>query len=101
VLHNDARVAIHMVHRIGALATFCYIGWLGLSALRRGAGSSARLLGAVVLAALIAQVSLGIANVVLHLPLMVAVAHNLGAAVLLLSLVTLAHALTPIPGERT
>ncbi|MOA47153.1 hypothetical protein D3C78_1697610 [compost metagenome] len=33
------------------------------------------------------QVSLGIANVLLHLPLAVAVAHNLGGAALLLVLV--------------
>ncbi len=100
VLHNDARVAIHMMHRVGAVVTLCYIGWLGVAALRRGAGTAIRPLGAVVLTAVIAQVSLGIANVLLHLPLPVAVAHNLGAAVLLLSLVTLAHALTPLPGER-
>jgi cytochrome c oxidase assembly protein subunit 15 len=41
------------------------------------------------------QLSLGIANVVMQLPLPVAVAHNGGAALLLLALVTLNHLLRP------
>ena len=44
-----------------------------------------------VLAALALQVTLGISNVLLYLPLNVAVAHNLGGALLLISLVMLSY----------
>ena len=48
-----------------------------------------RLHGAILLCLLCLQVSLGIANVMLRLPLPVAVAHNAVAALLMLSLLTL------------
>jgi len=38
---------------------------------------------------LVAQLTLGVSNVVLHLPVSVAVLHNGGAAVLLLAVITL------------
>ena len=41
------------------------------------------------------QVGLGIANILTKLPLDLAVAHNGGAALLLLTLLTLIHALYP------
>jgi cytochrome c oxidase assembly protein subunit 15 len=41
------------------------------------------------------QIALGITNVVAQLPLLVAVAHNGGAALLLLALLSLVHRLTP------
>ena len=85
-LGNEARVAIHMTHRIGALVTLVYLLALGVSALR-SAESGVRALGRVLLLALALQVGLGISNVLLGLPLPVAVAHNGGAALLLLSLV--------------
>ena len=44
-------------------------------------------LSRLVLGALALQVGLGISNVLLHLPLAVAVAHNAGGALLLLSMV--------------
>jgi len=44
-------------------------------------------LAGLVLTALAAQIALGISNVVFHLPLPVAVAHNAGGAALLLTLV--------------
>lgn len=82
-LDSDARTAIHMSHRIGALiVTFAL---LLLSWRLHDAGLS-RLAGLIVLA-LAVQVSLGISNVIFHLPLLVAVAHNAGGAALLLTLV--------------
>ena len=51
-----------------------------------------RLAGLLMLA-LAVQVSLGISNVLLHLPLLVAVAHNLGGAALLLTLVLINYRL--------
>ena len=44
-------------------------------------------LAGLVLVALGAQITLGISNVLFHLPLAVAVAHNIGGAALLLSMV--------------
>lgn len=91
IMSNDARVTVHFVHRTGALVTFLYLGALGLMLLLGKAGSGMRNMGIVLLAVLVLQVSLGIANVLLSLPLGVAVAHNGVGALLLLTVVTLNH----------
>lgn len=85
VLESPARTAIHYTHRIGALVTFLYLGWLVVKLLRSAGGlaGSAMLVGVL----LLTQVALGIGNVVLHLPLGVATAHNGVAALLLVSLI--------------
>ena len=86
VLDGASRIAIHMAHRMMAGVVLVYLLWLASKLWRtpgiRGAGA---LLGAL----LLAQVSLGIANVKLALPLPVAVLHNAGAALLLFVLVGL------------
>jgi len=97
VLGNDARVAIHVAHRIGAVVTLLYLGSLALYTVLARGMESMRRAGFVVLLVLITQISLGIANVVLSLPLPVAVAHNSVAALLLLSLVAMLHKLVPNP----
>ncbi|HEY1027791.1 MAG TPA: COX15/CtaA family protein [Pseudomonas sp.] len=91
-LDSDARTAIHMSHRIGALLVT--LALLLLAWRLHGAGLS-RLAGLVLLA-LAVQVSLGISNVVLHLPLLVAVAHNAGGAALLLTLVLVNYRLRAV-----
>ena len=91
VLDGPARTAIHLSHRLGALVVFLYLAWLGLRLLR-GAWPA---LGGVLWLALGLQVGLGITNVLAQLPLPVAVAHNGGAAVLLLVLLTLIHGVHP------
>jgi cytochrome c oxidase assembly protein subunit 15 len=85
LLDNAARVAIHMGHRIGALVVFLVVGSL---AIRLVLSSGGRTLGIVLLALLIAQICLGIANVELTLPLPVATAHNATGALLLLGVIT-------------
>ena len=80
LMSADARVAVHMAHRLGAVVVLVAVGYL---ALRLGNRPLAWGLGA----ALAAQLGLGVANVLLALPLAVAVLHNAGAAVLLLLLV--------------
>lgn len=92
VLDLDARTAIHMTHRIGAVITFVFVASLALALLVAGRERVLRTLGAVIGGALLLQVSLGIFTVVLGFPLAIAVAHNAGAALLLLSLVALNHA---------
>jgi heme a synthase len=98
-LENDARVAIHFVHRLGALAVTAY---LLILALRLIAIKDSRINRVVwiVLGALALQVALGILNVLFHIPLHVAVAHNAGAGLLLVCLVTLATRLWMSEGEE-
>jgi len=88
VLDNPARTAIHMTHRIGALVTFLVVGLLALRLLGRHQTLALRRLGGGLLALLLLQLGLGITNVLGHLPLPIAVAHNGVAALLLLTLVT-------------
>ncbi|MEO6925884.1 MAG: COX15/CtaA family protein [Rhodanobacter sp.] len=85
VLDMAARSAIQIVHRIGALVVFFYLGWLAYKAARRGLRGYAIAL----LAALLCQVLLGISNVYFGLPLAVATAHNGMAALLLFSLLAM------------
>ncbi|WP_395503458.1 COX15/CtaA family protein [Ectopseudomonas mendocina] len=88
-LDSDARTAIHMSHRIGAvLVTLALL----VLAWRLHAARLSRLAGLLVLA-LAVQVSLGISNVIFHLPLLVAVAHNAGGAALLLTMVLINYRL--------
>lgn len=100
VLDNSARVAIHMTHRLGALVVLCYIGWLAWRTLSTAQTKTVRVVGVVLALLLLTQVSLGIANVLLYLPLPVAVAHNGVAALLLLALVTLNHVLRSAGEQR-
>ncbi len=94
VLHGSARTAIHMAHRIGAIITFVTISFVAVQAIRSGI-KLVKLTGIAALILLLTQLSLGVANIVLHLPLSVAVAHNGVAALLLLSLVSLLHHCIP------
>ncbi|MHA6491720.1 COX15/CtaA family protein [Pseudomonas borbori] len=82
-LDSDARTAIHMTHRLGAVLVTLVLALLAWRLKRNGLP---RLAGLLVLA-LATQVSLGVSNVIFHLPLQVAVAHNLGGAALLLAMV--------------
>jgi cytochrome c oxidase assembly protein subunit 15 len=85
-LSYEALTAIHWSHRLGALVTFVYLGFLALWALRI---PPLRAVGTALLVLLVAQAGLGIANVLLRLPLVLAAAHNAGAALLLAALVML------------
>jgi cytochrome c oxidase assembly protein subunit 15 len=85
-LAHEALTAIHWSHRAGALVVLIYLGGLALWALRTPA---LRILGATIAALLLVQAGLGVANVLLHLPLVLAAAHNAVAALLLGALVML------------
>jgi len=86
LLPMTALMAIHWAHRVMALIVTLYLGWLVLRLLRTPGYAG---IGLAVGGLLVLQVSLGISNVLLSLPLGVAVAHNAGAALLLASLVML------------
>lgn len=86
----EARTAIHVTHRFGAALTACLVALLALGLWqRRPTRALAGLLGGL----LLLQLGLGIANVHFLLPLPVAVAHNGGAALLLLALVAVNYRL--------
>lgn len=88
-LSEQAKITIQMMHRLGALITTLYLGWLGLRLIVENYSALLRNLGIILLLLLLAQVGLGIINVLLRLPLHVAVSHNAVAVLLLLTLVTL------------
>lgn len=82
----DALTAIQWSHRLGALIVSAILLPLAIRLLRT---KEAKAFGWAVLALLCVQVSLGMANVALGLPLAVGVLHNAVAALLLIALVTL------------
>lgn len=85
------RTAIHLAHRYAAWLLLLY--WGGYYCYLRKRlprfSSAVDLIGVL----LLAQIALGITNVLADLPLMIAVAHNLGAAVLLLAVIALLYRL--------
>jgi len=82
---------IQWVHRIGALVTFIYLGSLALALTKTPALKHAALL---LIAVLLTQIGIGIANLLLQLPLVLAVAHNLGAALLVIITVVINSKIT-------
>lgn len=86
ILDGQARIAIQMAHRLGAIAAFGVLVALAVRLLRTpGMRGWATTLAALT----VTQVALGILNVKLALPLWLAVLHNAGAALLLFVLVSL------------
>ena len=81
LLDNEARVAIHYSHRISALILTIIFLILISKLWFSSAAPLASTLGVI----LVTQISLGIMNVVYVLPLYIAIAHNLVAALLLLA----------------
>ncbi len=92
ILDQSARIAIQLGHRVGAIITFVVLLLLALRMFRVHATARG---GAVLLALLLSQVTLGILNVLLVLPLPNAVAHNAVAALLLAQLIWLLHRSLP------
>lgn len=96
LLSNAALTAIHWSHRIGALVAGSVLFGLGaVLASRRGMQS----LGVALSGGVLLQVSLGIANVWLSLPLGLAAAHNAGAALLVVVMVSINYRLASSPGR--
>ena len=88
---NDARVTIHVAHRLGALLTLLYVSVFAVRVFVSAEARRIRTATGVLLALVVVQAGLGIANVVLGLPLAVAAAHNAGAILVLLSALTVYH----------
>ncbi|UCD69124.1 MAG: COX15/CtaA family protein [Betaproteobacteria bacterium] len=89
-LSNAALNAIHWTHRIGALVVAAYLGAVTLVAFRM---TGLRVYAMALATVLVIQLLFGITNILAMLPLAVALAHNVGAALLLMSVVMLNFAI--------
>jgi cytochrome c oxidase assembly protein subunit 15 len=78
-LDHDSRIAIHLSHRYGALIIFLYLSFVAAVIYKSGYSKISLLL----IGLLFFQITLGISNVVFHLPLLVAVGHNIGGLCLI------------------
>lgn len=89
VLDHPARVAIHFVHRLGAIvASIALLIAAGIALLRVRTAGAVRA-AVFVIAALALQLAIGIYMVERAFPLPLATAHNAGAALLLLAAILL------------
>lgn len=100
VMSNEARIAIHTTHRLGAVITALFVIWLGLKILLTPAYRPLKNMGIALLVIVVFQFLLGVSNIVFSLPLLVAVAHNGGGALLILALVTLNHMVRSQSSDR-
>ncbi|HEY3730040.1 MAG TPA: COX15/CtaA family protein [Steroidobacteraceae bacterium] len=95
VLALAGRTAIHLSHRLGALAVTLALLAAGLAARSIRGDRAAAGAGLSVLALLALQLTIGISMVLLGFPLWLATAHNAGAALLLLATLGLNRSLRP------
>ncbi|MCP1727945.1 cytochrome c oxidase assembly protein subunit 15 [Natronospira proteinivora] len=96
VLDNQARTAIHYTHRLGAIAALLAIGAF-VAFLWAWGQRIMRRMAYVVAGLLTVQLLIGVTVVIFSLPLWLATAHNAGAALLTLAMVT---ALWTLYGRR-
>jgi len=99
VLDHPARVAIHFVHRLGAVVATLALLIAALTAIRTLRSTAVRDAAVLVLAALGLQLAIGIFMVVQAFPLPLATAHNAGAALLLLAVLLLNRRVRAAPAE--
>ena len=85
VLDNEIRVTIQFIHRLGAIVVALYTLILASLMLIKMDDPLSRLFAKCLIVLILAQIILGIVNVLYLLPLWAAVAHN-GVAALLLAL---------------
>lgn len=89
IIDRDVAMAIHMAHRLGAAVTLLGVALLALRAIV--AGGLNRHWGGIILLLLCVQIGLGIMMVLHQLPLGLAVAHSVNAAMLILAVLSLLH----------
>ncbi|OEF28190.1 COX15/CtaA family protein [Vibrio rumoiensis] len=87
VLDYSSRMTIHIMHRIGAVLTAITLIWLACRVIAHKLNSAFKVAGIALIMLVFIQIGLGITNVMLQLPVILAVAHNLVAALLLLNVV--------------
>jgi heme a synthase len=97
VLANPARIAIHVTHRIGALAAGTILIVLGVWCAAAARSQGLRWAGGLLVAAVLLQIAIGVTMVHFAMPLPVATLHNAGAAFLVLCAVSLLRLVWPEP----
>ena len=85
----EAKLAIHFTHRIGALILTGLYALLFIYLFYIQKNKTIRNIGFMVFAVFTIQILLGISNVLMSLPISVAVLHTVNASVLLLTMITL------------
>jgi cytochrome c oxidase assembly protein subunit 15 len=101
VLANPARVAIHLVHRLGALTVTLLFLAASFFVIRQPSLAQARPRAYLVLAALGLQLVIGISMVMRTFPLWLTTAHTAGAALLLMAILALTAKLQTLRAVRT
>jgi heme a synthase len=97
VLTNPARIAIHVTHRLGALLLGTVLSLVGALCVARSANHRLRVIGGLIVGAVLLQIGIGMAMVHFAMPLPLATLHNAGAALLVICIVTLLRMLWPAP----
>jgi cytochrome c oxidase assembly protein subunit 15 len=99
VLANPARIAIHVTHRLGALALGTALSLVGALCVARSRNRRLRMIGGLIIGAVLLQIGIGMAMVHFAMPLPLATLHNAGAALLVICIVTLLRMLWPAPAS--
>jgi cytochrome c oxidase assembly protein subunit 15 len=100
VLANPARIAIHVTHRIGALALGLILIIVGATTLARAQSRALKVIGGLLVGAVLLQIGIGLSMVHFGMPLGLATMHNAGAAFLVICTVTLLRLLWSEPPAR-
>jgi cytochrome c oxidase assembly protein subunit 15 len=100
-LAHEERMTIHVTHRLGAIITAIFIAWLAVIIFIRSHHGDIKNSALLMFTLLLLQLGLGISNIWFSLPLSVAVAHNVVAALLMLSLIALTYKLKQNARELT
>jgi cytochrome c oxidase assembly protein subunit 15 len=95
VLANPARIAIHVTHRIGALALGLILIFVGATTFARAQSRGLKVIGGLLVGAVLLQIGIGMSMVHFGMPLALATMHNAGAALLVICAVTLLRLLWP------
>lgn len=91
LLSHEARVTIHILHRVVALILSAMLVALVLLVLLSKATARSKMLACVLFSLLLVQVLLGLSNVIFSLPLVVATAHNGFGALLFAAMLYFNH----------
>ena len=90
-LEYNAKLAVHFTHRIGALILSLLFLWLFIYLFFLQANKNIKKIGMIVMALFVAQIMLGISNIIFSLPISIAVLHTVNASALLMSMVALLY----------
>lgn len=97
MLDENARMAIHWIHRIGAAVTFLVLFFLGISISSNPKIPHLSKVGLILNFLLLVQITLGLATVIKQAPIALVVAHSLTAILLFVAVTTIVFFLQNIP----